>query len=206
MHISQIAHRLEALTPFNARLMVGVAGPPGSGKSTLAQALEDRLSGARVVPMDGFHLDNDTLDARGLRSRKGAPDTFDAQGFVDLITRLRAGQVSVEIPEFDRAQDRVVWRGQEVGQGARIVIVEGNYLLLKGAPWDRLAPLLDHRIFLAPPLETLEARLTARWRAHGYDDAQAVAKAASNDLPNAKLVLAHSTSADLCLGDVGFDC
>ena len=74
------------------RFIVGVAGPPGAGKSTIAGAIASAIgAGARVVPMDGFHLDNAVLDKLGLRARKGAPETFDALGFVHLMQRLRRG-------------------------------------------------------------------------------------------------------------------
>ena len=93
------------------RLMVAIAGPPGAGKSTVADALaialNHRLSDhpAEVVPMDGFHYDNAILDARHLRARKGAPETFDADGFLALIRRLRTEQGDIATPVFDRNVD-----------------------------------------------------------------------------------------------------
>ena len=91
----QVAALAAALGPRQGRRLVALAGPPATGKSTLAGALCERLSrdgqSAVVVPMDGFHLDNRILEARGLLARKGAPETFDADGFIALIRRLKSG-------------------------------------------------------------------------------------------------------------------
>ncbi len=122
-----------------ATFVFGLAGPPGSGKSTVAGRLAGAL-GAVVVPMDGFHLDNTELDRLRCRDVKGAPETFDADGFVRLVERLRHADGPVSAPSFDRIADRTIDGAITVDPDDRIVIVEGNYLLARpgavgGAPW-----------------------------------------------------------------------
>ncbi|MBT0956576.1 nucleoside/nucleotide kinase family protein [Alphaproteobacteria bacterium KMM 3653] len=187
------------------RRMVAVAGAPASGKSTLAEALAQALGAAgcaaSVVPMDGFHLSNRILQARGLLPRKGAPESFDAEGFVALMPRLRDAP-SVVYPLFDRARDLA-----EAGAGALdadcdTVIVEGNYLLFDAAPWRDLQPFWDISIRLTPPLPLLRQRLVDRWLAHGHSAEAAQARAEANDLPNARLIAQAALPADITLTGV----
>ena len=130
------------------RFIVGIAGPPGAGKSTIAAQIAAAIGvGARVVPMDGFHFDNAVLDRMGLRARKGAPETFDALGFVHLMQRLRSGG-DAAIAVFDRDAD-LARAGADLVTGAdKYLIVEGNYLLLNEAPWRDLVPLFDLTVAL----------------------------------------------------------
>jgi pantothenate kinase-related protein Tda10 len=118
-----LAPRILAAAEGRARVLVALAGPPGAGKSTLAAALAAALPGARVVPMDGFHLDYAVVDAGGLRARKGAPETFDLPGFRHLLTRLRA-EAEVAIPVFDRAADMARAGAAVVAAADRILIVD----------------------------------------------------------------------------------
>jgi pantothenate kinase len=181
------------------RMLVAIAAAPASGKSTIAAALSDELCargyGARVVPMDGFHLDNPILHTRGLLARKGSPESFDAAGFVALIKRLRS-EDEVVFPVFDRAEDRSIAGADCVIESDQIVLVEGNYLLLDQAPWSDLAPLWDFTLWLEVPFSTLEARLIARWITHGLTETAARDRAMGNDLPNAQRIIGHSRRAD----------
>lgn len=183
------------------RSVLAVAGAPGSGKSTLAAALVARLPGAVLVPMDGFHLDNPVLEARGLIGRKGAPETFDADGFVALIARLQAGG-EVVFPVFDRRRDFAIAGAGVVPADCRLVVVEGNYLLLDRAPWNQAR--YDLSVLLAVDKAELRRRLTARWQGLGCDTAEVAAHLA-NDLANAGLVAANSRAADLVLQPVNQD-
>ena len=193
--------RLNAL-PKDRRMVVAIAGPPASGKSTLAEALAQRLNDegtlAQVVPMDGFHLDNAVLSARDLLHRKGAPETFDAQGFIALIKRLKAGG-EVFIPVFDRSRDIAVAGAAVVGADCQVILVEGNYLLFDEAPWRDLAPLWDLSVLLDVALPELRRRLIQRWLDHGLDRFAATQRAEQNDLPNAARVLAASLVPDMLL-------
>jgi fructokinase len=196
--LTMIAEELAGAARPDKRLIVAIAAPPGAGKSTFAEALALRLKGAAVIPMDGYHLDNSVLEARGLLARKGAPETFDAAGFEVMISRLRREE-EVVIPVFDRGRDLAIAGARVIGPEARILLVEGNYLLLDQAPWDRLAGLWDRTIWIDVPLPELEARLIRRWRGHGLSEADARARALGNDIPNAGLVCAGSRKADWVL-------
>ncbi len=197
--LGMLEARVSALAPRRRRLLVAIAGPPTSGKSTLAEALAARLGpAAAVVPMDGFHLDNALLDARGLRRRKGSPPSFDGAGFVQAVRRL-AAEPEVILPVFDRRRDLAVAGARAVGPQTRIALVEGNYLLLDQPPWNGLAPLWDLTVFLQVSLDEVERHSLARWYDHGWPEAKARAHVAGNDLPNARLVLTRSRPADLTL-------
>ena len=184
------------------RFVVAIAGPPGSGKSTLAQRLNVVLpeDASAVVPMDGFHFDDVVLESRGLRPRKGAPETFDYAGFAALLKRIRAGEPEVAIPVFDRSMELSRAGASIIGSGVKFVLVEGNYLLLDEEPWSALSGLFDFSIFVDVPRGELERRLLERWRGHGKSDEDARAWIASNDLPNIERVLARRRQADLVIG------
>jgi pantothenate kinase len=202
--VHELAARIEALPPVRPRLLVAVAGPPASGKSTLAERLAARLGAdgrpALHVPMDGFHLDNTVLEARGLLARKGAPETFDAAGFLHAMRRLSTEE-EVILPAFDRAADIAIAGRIAVGAEHRIAVVEGNYLCLDRPPWDDLAALWHFSIFLDTPLDVLRHRLVARWLEHGLSEADARRRAEENDLPNARTVTGTRFEPDILLPD-----
>lgn len=181
------------------RIVVALAGPPGAGKSTLSEHLLAALPAgeAALVPMDGFHFDNDVLDAMGLRNRKGAPATFDCAGLGATLRRIRSGEDAVAVPVFDREADLARAGAAIVAVDVRYVLVEGNYLLLDRAPWSELAPIFDLTIFIDVPAAELERRLLARWTTLRRSEKAARAWVQDNDLPNARLVIESSRPADI---------
>jgi pantothenate kinase len=186
----------------SARFLVGIAGPPGAGKSTQAEALlaalNDRAPGtSALVPMDGFHLDNAVLSARGLLARKGAPETFDVDGFAATLGRIRAADAPVAVPVFDRDLDLARAGARCIDLAARVVLVEGNYLLLDEPPWRALAEHFDLTLFLSVDEAELYRRLLARWRGYGLDPVAAEARADGNDMANARRILAARGRPDL---------
>lgn len=190
------------------RLIVAITGAPAAGKSTLAEELAREINSgdgaettAIVVPMDGFHYDNMILDARGHRARKGAPFTFDVDGFSALLARLKNADHDLAIPVFDRTMDLARAGADIVTPEHRILLVEGNYLLLNQPEWCDLKQYFDLSIFLKVPYPTLEQRLIQRWLDHGADYASAQTRALANDIPNAELVMEQSLPADFILQD-----
>ena len=155
-----------------------------------------------VVPQDGFHLDNQVLEARGHLNRKGAPHTFDGAGFVHLIRRLKE-RVDVAVPVFDRTRDIAIAGARIVPASTEVVIVEGNYLLFDDAPWFNLAPLWTLSVGLDVAMEDLRARLIQRWLGHGLSRTAATRRATSNDIPNAQSVLDKALPAMVVLASDG---
>lgn len=204
-HVNMLADPIHEMRDRKDRIIVGLAGAPGSGKSTLAAELARRLTQQRcptvVVPMDGFHLDNRILEERGLLGRKGAPETFDADGFVLAMHRLQAGG-DVVLPIFDRQRDLSVAGALHVPGGCPVVIVEGNYLLFDRAPWSELAGLWDLSARLDVPMPEIRSRLIQRWLSHGLSRAAATRRAEKNDIPNAQSIIGHALPADITLETV----
>ena len=182
------------------RRLIGVAGAPGAGKSTFAAAEQRRLAdsgtASAVVPMDGFHLPQAELVRLGRRERMGAPDTFDIDAFVRVLESLRDPLATVLVPGFDREIEEPVADAIEVAASIPIVIVEGNYLLHDRDGWERVRPLLDTVIFLAPDDAVRRERLIARHMAFGKTPAEAEEWVARSDDPNAALVAATAHRAD----------
>ncbi len=185
------------------RFIVAIAGPPGAGKSTLADALHEALRArgetAEVLPMDGFHMDNGILEARGLLPRKGAPETFDVRGFADVLRAVRQGDEEVLVPVFDRSREIAIASARPVSPDTHIVLAEGNYLLIDKAPWSRLLDMFDLTIFVGPEEDVLRERLLARWIHFGLDEAAIAWKLDGNDLPNGRFIIANSRKADIRL-------
>ncbi len=143
------------------RRIVAIAGAPGSGKSTTAEQLKERLNARRpdvadIFPMDGYHYDDMVLNARGHRARKGAPHTFDLDGFRTTLERLRADDGrEVAVPVFDRSIEIARAGGRIIEPATRIILTEGNYLLLDEPGWRDLGPLFDLTVMVEASEETL---------------------------------------------------
>lgn len=198
-----LADRLHALLARGGRRLLGIAGAPGAGKSTLAAQVAAALGDACVVvPMDGFHLAQTELERIGRADRKGAPDTFDADGYVTLLQRLRAprpGHV-VYAPEYRRDLRNPVAGAVAVPAEVPLIVTEGNYLLLDAHGFAPVAGLLDEAWFVAPDDDVRLARLVARHERFGKAPAAARAWSTGPDAANARLVAPTAVRADVVVG------
>ena len=182
----------------DGRVLVGIAGAPGAGKSTLATQIAGALD-AVVVPMDGFHLANAELERLRLADRKGAPDTFDAHGFVHLLERIARRDELVYAPIYSRVLHESIGGMIAIPTTVRMIVVEGNYLLVRSEPWGRIRGLLDLAIYLDVDDEVRVQGLIERQVAMGRDEATARAWVMGSDEANARVVAPTRAHADLVL-------
>eukprot|EP00884_Botryococcus_braunii_P006769 jgi/Botrbrau1/16093/Bobra.7_2s0060.2 len=212
-----LADRLLDVTtwlPKCRQYIVGIAGAPGSGKTTAAHSVCERINeqwaasqqeglaaqAAVVVPMDGFHYRRSELDAMPdpveAHARRGAPFTFNAAAFVEAIRAIRQ-QGEAIVHSFDHGVGDPVEGGHEVLYSHRIVLVEGNYLLLDEHPWSQLHDLFDERWFIDVDLDVAMERVKTRQVGNGTPVDVAEQRVATNDRPNAELILRTRNRADL---------
>jgi pantothenate kinase len=181
------------------RVVLGIAGSPGSGKSTLSSAVTAGVASSIVVPMDGFHMFNEELVRLGRRDRKGAPDTFDVDGYVALLQRVRRQTPGhrVTAPRYDRAASAPIPDAISVESDTALVITEGNYLLLDAAPWSAVRPLLDEVWFVDVDDAVRVLRLIARHIEFGKSPDEAHEWVMRSDEANAAIVAASRERADV---------
>lgn len=184
------------------RAILGICGPPGAGKSTLAAWLVNALptEKARLVSMDGFHLSNAVLASQGLAHRKGAPETFDADGYAALLNRLRRREEAiVYAPEYDRAHGESIAASAAVGREVPLVVTEGNYLLAEGRGWNSAREHMDEVWFVDVDPDLRRRRLCDRHVRFGKAPAAARAWVKEVDEVNAAVVDASRIRADLAV-------
>lgn len=204
-HLPELVGRARALADRaraeGRRAILGITGPPGAGKSTLARRLVAALGADAVeVGMDGFHLANAVLEARGARDRKGAVDTFDAHGYAALLVRLRAaapGGPTVYAPAFRRDLEEPIAGAVPVPADVPLVVTEGNYLLLDAPGWRAARATMDEVWYVAAPEELRLSRLVARHATYGKSAEDAYRWAHGSDQVNAELVATTRDAADL---------
>lgn len=200
--VAGLLARVLALADQRPRVLVGIVGEPGAGKSTLTAALAEELERAgkqtAIVPMDGFHLSNGELARLGRADRKGALDTFDGAGYVALLRRLREERGVVYAPAYVRGSlESSIGSAIPVAPEVRVVLTEGNYLLVDTEPWSAVRDLLDEIWFVDVDAELRRRRLYERHVANGKTPELARAFTDGSDETNARLVAATRGRADL---------
>ena len=194
-----VLQRARALLASGQRKILGIVASPGAGKSTLAQSLLQALGQqAQIVPMDGFHLANSELKRLGRAGRKGAPDTFDAAGYVNLLRRIR-GQApgeTIYAPEYRRELEEGIAGAIAVDASTPLIITEGNYLLLEDGAWGDVRGVLDEAWFLDLDTSVRHQRLLERHMRFGRSQEAALAWIAGTDEPNAQRIERTRQRAD----------
>lgn len=183
------------------RTVLGIAGAPGTGKSTLAVKLVEAIGpDAAYVPMDGFHMKHAKLEASGTAADKGMPHTFEGAAFAEFLAALKAANGPIKGPGYSRKIEDVVEDAFTVPAATRLLVVEGNYLLLSMAPWWRVRPLLDRAIYVEIPREMVRARLMKRHAEEGlFSEERNRAHIERVDLPNYDLVVRSRPQADIAI-------
>jgi len=201
--LDSLVRRARSLVSAGERRVLGIAGQPGAGKSTLAAAVVDAVGpDACYVPMDGFHLANAELERLGRRGRKGAPDTFDAAGYVAMLHRLRDRRDEiVYAPVLRRETDEPVAGAIAVPRRTPLIVTEGNYLLLDEGPWAEVAELLDDAWYVDGDEDVRLELLVRRHVRYGMPADAARAWALGPDQRNAELVAGTRHRADLVVID-----
>jgi pantothenate kinase len=197
---ADLVDRARALVDRGRRAVLGIAGAPGAGKTTLAEELVQAIGTpwAAHVPMDGFHLADVELDRLGLRDRKGAPDTFDALGYAGLLRRLREDEDDVVYaPGFERTLEQPIAGAIPVFRDTRLIVSEGNYLLIDEGRWAKVRPLMNEVWYVDLDAEERLRRLVERHIRFGKDESAAVAWATGTDERNAMVIMATRDRADL---------
>jgi len=195
------------------RLMVAVAGPPGGGKTALATILVEVLNAeagqetAVLVGLDGWHYANAYLDAHvierdgcqvTLRQIKGAPESFDVAQATASLARIRSLE-EMRIPVYSRRLHEPVAAAALVRLAHRIVVVEGNYLLLDEPEWRALGDLFDVRLFVTAREEIILQALRQRHLRGGKPPDAIEAHMSAVDVPNARRVAARASCADVTI-------
>ena len=199
--LSILTYNLDQNTP-KKRYFIALAGPPASGKSTISEKLNEDLNikgfPSDILQMDGFHLDDAILSSQNLLPRKGSPETFDVMGLKSFLIRL-ANEPEVIVPIFDRSLELSRSSAVTISENKKIIIVEGNYLLLNSQPWNELNNYFDSRVMIHCEESVLEKRLIDRWKGFNLTQDQINQKVYENDLPNGVNVIQNSIEADYYL-------
>ena len=197
--IDDLTAMARQLARTGQRKILGITGPPGAGKSTLAEAIIEAMGDdARLVGMDGFHLAQRELARLGRQERKGAPDTFDAAGYVSLLRRLSQNtEAVVYAPWFDRSVEEPIACAVPIEREVPLVVTEGNYLLVDDGDWAQVRPLLGTCWYVDLDEWTRIDRLVTRHQSFGRTPDQAREWVLRSDQSNAELVARTRERADL---------
>lgn len=210
-HYLPLARYLLTLPWRDSRQVIAIAGPPGCGKSSFSAVLNrvinllSRREICTVVGQDGWHYPNHYLASHliqkgnlmiPLRQIKGAPETFDVDGLLACLNRIKT-QDEISFPIYSRVEHEPLPEAGQIKLEHRIILFEGIYLLLDRPGWRDIHAMVDRSIFLTTPVNALIAGLRERHLRGGKDPQSVENHLRTVDLPDIQLVMDFSTSADI---------
>eukprot|EP01038_Epipyxis_sp_PR26KG_P016003 gene16003-21715_t len=200
LHLYQKKESENKISSF--QLMVGIAGCPGVGKSTISKYLNGHIPCSIIVPMDGFHFSKAQLssfpDSEIAFARRGAHFTFDGEKFVNCLNQLKQNKIG-SFPSFDHSIGDPIENDIIVTADHKIIIIEGNYLLLDESPWNSIKNILDFIYFIDCPLEISNERVYNRHLSVGCDENEARKRVNENDGLNSILIQSNKQLASKIL-------
>jgi pantothenate kinase len=199
--IEELIDRARTMTK-HGRKILGITGAPGAGKSTISKAIISTLGRdlAAFAPMDGFHLSNATLIAENKLERKGAIDTFDVDGYLHLLRRLRAAEEEVvHAPDYYRSFEESIGSAIPIYRQIPLVVTEGNYLLATEGGWEKVSGLLDECWFIDLAEDVRIERLIKRHIEVGKSQADAEKWSRGSDQKNAEAIFSLRDRADFLI-------
>jgi len=201
--LDEVVDRAESLmrSMSGERKIIGLIGKPGAGKSTLSAQLIEKLGDqAAILNMDGYHFSNLALRELGRADRKGAPDTFDALGFTEILQRVKNEvDQNIYFPVFDRSIEESIAAQGVITPEIKLVITEGNYLLHNDNNWGGVKKFLDESWFIEVDDQIRIERLVNRHHKFGKSKADAHAWATGSDENNAQVVARTRELADVII-------
>jgi pantothenate kinase len=194
-YLSHLAETILSKANVNTsnRFIIGIAGGPGSGKSTFAVELKELINSkaksdlAQIFPMDGFHRKNSELQRSGLISVKGAPETFDVEGYLLILKRIKLGE-NLKAPIYSREAHDIIDNALPIEPHHKIIITEGNYLFADLDGWCEIKDIIDLKIYIESEKEVCEKRLLERHMRGGKTEAEALEKIKKVDMENYDLI------------------
>ena len=194
-------------TDLDRKIICYLAAPPCTGKTALSMYLEKLsrerkdVDPIRAVSMDGFHFSNAYLDSHlamrdgstiPMKFIKGAPETFDTDLMQQKLRAVRGE--GADFPIYDRNIHDVIPDAMSVDDD--IILLEGNYLLLKNPKWTNIRALADYSLFIKAEPELLKDRLIERKLHGGKTQTEAEKFFNQSDVSNINLVTNNSVGAD----------
>ncbi|KAH3666551.1 hypothetical protein WICMUC_005620 [Wickerhamomyces mucosus] len=204
--------------PSNERLLIALAGSPGSGKSTISHHLISKINEifnakiAVVLDQDGYHYTREELskfdDPEIAFKRRGAPFTFNPKPFVEVIKKLKApindSTKVIKAPTFNHEAKDPEPDSRIISPYHRIIIIEGNYVLLKDEFWRDISDLVDEKWKIKVDDTLARERIIKRHIAAGISQSleEARKRCDENDMVNASYIRENSFKPDLTIASI----
>ena len=141
------------------RIIVFMAAPPAVGKTTLCEFLEylskqdQEFTDIQALGLDGFHYHSDYINSHDaivlgkkvpMKQVKGCPETYDTEKLRQKLEKIKIEDILW--PIYDRNLHDVV--EDQIKVTKDIILIEGNWLLLKQEPWKSMQQYADYKILI----------------------------------------------------------